>query len=307
MVIGLHHVGRTVTDLDAVARDLVAMTAWPLERLDGADDPLVAGRRIVATARAAGPNGWIELVAVDATPTPRREVNEPGVTHAAIQVGDIDRVITRLDAGKVDRHPGPVELGTGFRYLYVRDAEQLVTEVEGAPHAPADLEPWLGHGAIATADIDRLRLAYECLLGADATDTVRVRNHPEFDRGAALEGVDVTVTWVPTSTAAVEMWQYHTPPTAPNPRVGFEHPGAGHLAFETDDLEADLAVAFDAGFAPADSQIERDGVELARVLDPDGNWVELIRFTEADPRSLRSRPDLGRVARMNALRHRGTQ
>ncbi|MEM9515784.1 MAG: VOC family protein, partial [Actinomycetota bacterium] len=284
------------------AADLAAMTSWPIERFGHGEDPLVAGRAVSASARASGPNGWIELVQVDGDPSPRRGVNEPGVTHAAIQVGEIDDVVARLDAAGIDRHPGPVELGTGFRYLYVRDVEQLVTEVEGAPHAPADLEPWLGHGAIATPDIDHLRSAYEGFLGASATNTVRVRNHPVFDLGAALDDVDVTATWVPTTNAPVEMWQYHSPATGANPAVAFEHPGAGHLAFETDDVDADLQRADVAGFETRDEVAENDGVQVARIVDPDGNWVELIRFTDtSDPRSLRSTPDLRRVARMNAL------
>lgn len=302
MVTGLHHVGRAVTDLDTVASDLEAMTTWPIERAEAVGDPLVAGRDVTATARAAGPNGWIELVQVDGPVEPRRGVNEPGLTHASIQVPEIDDVVARLDDRGIDRHPGPIELGTGFQYLYVRDAEHLTTEVEGARHAPRDLGPWLSHGAIATAHVDRLREAYEALLGRPAKSTVRLRDHPEFDRGTALEDVDVTVTWVPTGNAAVELWQYHSPPTGPNPRFAYEHPGAGHLAFETDDLESDLARASAAGFDLTDPPLDQGGVRLARLLDPDGNWVELIRFFDADDlRSLRSRPDLGRVAAVDAL------
>jgi catechol 2,3-dioxygenase-like lactoylglutathione lyase family enzyme len=225
------------------------------------------------------------------------------VTHAAIQVGEINEVIARLDTAFIERHPGPIELGTGYRYLYARDAEHLVTEIEGAPHAPADLAAWLSHGAIATDDIPRLRRAYERFLDVDeAPSTARLRNLPAFDRGAMLDDVDVTAAWVPAGNASVEIWQFHNPPTAPNPHPSFEEPGAGHLAFESDDLDVDLRRALDAGFTAADDPIERDAVEIARLNDPDGNWVELIRFEIIDDlRSLRSRPDLGRVARMNAL------
>lgn len=302
MVTGLHHVGRAVADLDATAADLAAMTTWPVERADAAGDPLVAGRAVTGTARAAGPNGWIELIHVAGPAAPRREVNEPGLTHASIQVPEIDDVVARLDEHGIDRHPGPIELGTGYQYLYVRDAEHLTTEIEGARHARRDLEPWLSHGAITTTDLDRLRTAYEGLLLRPARATIRLRDHPAFDRGTELDGVDVTVTWVPTHNATVELWQYHAPPTGPNPGFAYEQPGAGHLAFETDDLETDLVRASAVGFDLADPPFEQDGVQLARVLDPDGNWVEMIRFLDGDdPRSLRARPDLGRVAAMDAL------
>ncbi len=301
MLIGLHHVGRIVTDLPAMVDDLAALTSWPIEIIDG-PDALVAGRPVLATARAAGPNGWIELVAVEAEPATRREVSDAGVTHAAIQVGRIESVLERLDAIEMDRHGGPVELGTGYKYLYARDTEQLVTEVEGAPHAPADLEPWLSHGAIATADLDRLRLAYEGLLGTSATNTVRLRGHPALDRVTALDDVDVTATWVPAHNASVEMWSYHRPATEVVPPPAFEAPGSGHLAFETDDLGQMIERGLAAGFSLEDDRVELDGVRLARLRDPDGNWVELLEFADIDdPRSLTSRPDLARVARMDAL------
>lgn len=308
MVIGLHHVGRTVSDLRRTSHDLRAITGWPITTLAGPDDALVAGRRVLRTSRATGPNGFIELVHVDAAAGPRREVNEAGITHAAVQVGRIEEVVARLDEAGVDRHPGPVELGTGFRYLYVRDAEELVTEVEGAPHAPAELEPWLAHGAIATADANRLRIAYQALLGTDASTSANVRHHPEFDRGSALRDVDVSATWVRTANCSVEIWEYHHPATGPTPRIEYETPGAGHLAFETDDVDSDIQVAVDAGFEIEDPATTVDHVEIARLRDPDGNWVELLRFLDAgDARSLRQRPDLGRAWRMNALLNTGSR
>ena len=35
MLIGLHHVGRIVTDLPAMVDDLAALTSWPIEIIDG--------------------------------------------------------------------------------------------------------------------------------------------------------------------------------------------------------------------------------------------------------------------------------
>ncbi len=304
MVIGLHHVGRTVIDLSTTSAQLAALTGWPVELLDGAADPLVAGRAVLRTARAAGPNGWIELVEVAGSTGARREVNESGVTHAAVQLPRIDEAIERADAAGIHRHPGPLELGTGYRYLYVRDAEHLVTEIEGAPHAPVELEPWLSHGALATPDLRRLRTAYERLLDTEARATSRIRGLDAFDRGTMLDDVDVSVTWVPVANGSVEMWQYHHPATTAEAPVAYETPGSGHLAFETDELTTVLARGIDAGFTVVDQPIAGDGVEVARLRDPDGNWVELLTFDDpADARSLRSRPDLTRAARVDALLH----
>lgn len=302
MLIGLHHVGRVVTDLDTAADELRTVTGWQVTVRPADDDPLVAGRSVTRTATGRGPNGWIELVEVPGPAAPRREVNEPGITHAGIQVGRIERVLERLHAAGIGHHPGPVDLGTGYAYLYVRDGEALVTEVEGAPHAPADLDAWLVHGAIATADLPRLRAAYEALLDTPATRTVRLRGHGELDRVSALHDVDVTGTWVPGANASVEIWQFHHPPTVGDPMTAYEAPGGGHLAFETDDVAADVERAVAAGFSVADPCTAVDGVELARLRDPDGNWVELMRFVEpSDPRSLRAARDLDRARRMDEL------
>lgn len=308
MLIGLHHVGRVVHDLDRAARQLHAVSGWPVTTLAARDDPLVAGRDVHATARAEGPNGWIELVGVEAEAGRRREVNEPGVTHAGIQTGGIQGVIERASQAGFDCDPNPIDLGTGFQYVYVRDGEQTVIEVEGAPHAPLQLQPWLVHGAIATPDVDRLRAEYEDLIGSPAQNTARLARHSELDRLSALHDVDVTGTWVPLANAKVEIWQFHHPATAAGERPDYEAPGSGHLAFESDDFATDLKRATAAGFLVEDGPITTDRLEMARLRDPDGNWVELVAFTRDDDElSLRTRPDLHRPSRMDALLNKGSR
>lgn len=303
--IGLHHVGRAVTDLSAAVADLATLTGWPIQVRT--HSPLIDGRPITRHALAGGPNGWLELIEVAGAAPSRREVNEPGVTHAAIQAPRMERVLARLIESEMDRHDGPVRLGTGFEYLYVRDTEGSVTEVEGAGHAPAEHAAWLGHGALATSDIDRLRSAYLGLVGVETSHTTRVRHHPEFDRGTGLTDGDVTVTWVPLANANVEIWQYHHPPTHGCADLCFESPGCGHLAFECHPVEFTDVVhrAVEHGFDVADPPRTNDGVRLARLRDPDGNWAELLAFDELDDRrSLRQRPELGCMWTMNALLER---
>lgn len=308
MLIGLHHVGRVVSDLDRAAGQLQAITGWPVTIEWSGADPLVSGRHVCGSALAEGPNGWIELVAVPGPAAARHEVNEAGVTHAAIQTGNIERVIERASKSGIDSHADPADLGTRFRYLYLRDAEQLITEVEGAPHAPDELEPWLVHGAITTHDVERLRAAYENFVGAAAVGTVRLSGHDEVDRLSGLTDVNLTGTWVPLANAKVEIWQFHHPSTRLEGGRPYESPGSGHLAFETDDLPIDLTRAKAAGFVVEDEPTTTDGVEIARLRDPDGNWVELVCFVAPDDtRSLRERPDLSRASRMDALLHSGSR
>lgn len=252
------------------------------------------GRAPWSTDRTAG-------CAADGRPV-RRGVNVPGVTHSSIQTGNTSAVAARIQAAKLDHHPGPIDLGTGFTYQYVRDCEGNVIEVEGAAHAPSELEPWLSHGAIATSDIDRLRAAYGTLLMSVATSPIRLHHHSEFDRGTELVDVDVRVAFVRLPNGAVELWQYDNPAPTAEPVRGYSTVGAGHLAFETNDVEATSERAIQAGFTLVDELMSVADVQLARLTDPDGNWVELIRFVDPDdPWSIRSRPDPRRPAAMDAL------
>lgn len=302
MRIGLHHVGRAVRDVTAVTADLAVITGWPVTVADAGESPLCSGRGVGASAMMHGPNGWLEVVGAAEGQPARRGVNVPGVTHSSIQTGNPAAVAARIELAGLDRHPGPVDLGTGFTYQYVRDAEGNVIEVEGAAHAPADLEPWLSHGAIATPDIERLRFAYGALLMSVATKPIHLQHHSEFDRGSELANVDVSVAFVRVPNGAVELWQYEHPAPSAEPVRDYASVGAGHLAFETDDVEATIDRAVGAGFTILDEPMSVDGVHIARLIDPDGNWVELVHYDDPDdPLSIWSRPDPERPSTMDAI------
>ncbi|TDT18295.1 glyoxalase/bleomycin resistance protein/dioxygenase superfamily protein [Ilumatobacter fluminis] len=302
MLIGLHHVGRAVADVATVADDHAAITGWPVTHTAAGDSPLCAGRNVGATALLHGPNGWLELVGATTGEPTLRSVNVAGVAHSSIQTGNTTPIDTRLADREITRHDGPIELGTGFTYLYVRDAEHDIIEIEGAPHAPADLDPWLSHGAIVSPDIDRLAASYATVLDAEPTPPIRLAGHSEFDRGTGLAGVDVRVTFVRVPNGSVEMWQYDAPAPVGEPVRDYEAVGAGHLAFETTSIDDTVERALANGFALADETIEVDGLRIARMTDLDGNWVEFVEFDDLDdPCSLRTRPDLRRPAKMDAL------
>lgn len=302
-MIALHHVGRAVHDVAAVSEDLATITGWPITRADADQCPLCAGRGVGVSAMVHGPNGWLELVGASTGRPARRGVNVPGLTHASIQTGNPGVVAARIRAGGLDCHPGPVDLGTGFTYQYVRDSEGNVIEIEGAAHAPPELEPWLSHGAIATSDLDRLSAAYGELLASDATSPIHLRHHREFDRGTELEDVDVYVAFVRVPNGAVEFWQYDHPVPGTESVRDYSTVGAGHLAFETDDMEVTTKRAVRAGFTLVDEAVSIADVHIARLTDPDGNWIELVHYdTEDHPWSIRSRPDPGRPAAMDRIR-----
>ena len=198
--------------------------------------------------------------------------------------------------------PGPVELGTGFSYLYVRDLEHNVTEIEGAAHAPRHLTAWFSHAGIATSDLAALRDIYEGLLGSPAVATARFSANPALDSVTALNEVDVTMSWVPSSNAHVELIQFHHPATGPPENRPVSVPGVGHLALEVDDLAADVAAAVAVGLTPLHETTVVDGMGVARLHDQDGTLVEFLAFERKDdPLSLRNVEDLTLYPRMDAL------
>ena len=98
------------------------------------------------------------------------------------------------------------------------------------------------------------------------------------------------------------MWQYDAPDAVGTPVRHYETVGAGHLAFETTSVDDTVRRALANGFTMTDPATDIDGLRIGRMTDPDGNWVEFLEFDDPDdPWSLRTRPDLQRPAKMDAL------
>ena len=180
MLIGLHHVGRVVHDLEHAARQLHAVSGWPITSFSAGDDPLVAGRDVHASRLGRRPQrvdrtGRCRSSARPATGgqrargDPRRHPDRQHRTGHRTSLAGRHRLRHADPVGSRNRFPVRCTSATPNR---------LVTEIEGAPHAPADLEPWLVHGAIATPDAERLRSAYEDLDGSPAQNTAQPAGHP---------------------------------------------------------------------------------------------------------------------------------
>lgn len=303
MIIGIHHGGVTVVDLEAAVAHLETLSGWSeVHHLD-AWHPLVAGTGAAGAALVAGPNGFLEVLQARETAVPaRRTVAQPGITHLSIQLPDMAAKNEQLTQMGIERHAEPVELGTGFSYLYVRDQEHNVVEIEGAGHAPASLGTWLSHVGIATNDVDRLRSHYERLLGRPAIASVRFGGNDALDRVTALDDVEVTMTWVPAANANIELLQFHHPATPPPESRSILTPGVGHICLEVDDVAAATDHATESGFDAVHRPTMSKRASAARVSDPDGNLVEFIAFEREDePLSLRNVEAFTRYRDMDAL------
>jgi catechol 2,3-dioxygenase-like lactoylglutathione lyase family enzyme len=287
MIIGLHHTGLVVTDLDAAIAFYTTQQAFSVvSRFDLADTP--ENREMLelddARARVAflrGTLGAIELFEY-AVPKhqgePERQVYSAGIRHICLQQDLSDAMYDHFLAVGAASHARPSGLGTGNSYVYIRDPEGNIIELEGVPWAPAAADkPWFAHTAIVSPDMPRLLAFYAMLTGQEATRQGAFGPDPKFDRVAGIADVRFDGGWLRLSNAELEFWQYHQPQTTPAARRALNAPGWNHVCFESDDLDADyqrlLAQGMELHGTPQD-------VGSATVLfgrDPDGNVFELLQ------------------------------
>lgn len=293
MITGLHHTGLVVTDLEAAITFYTSQQAFAVvSRFDLAD---TAQNRAMlqldnAGARVAflrGTLGAIELFEyADARQHTdlEREVYSAGIRHICLQQDLSDRLYDGFVRAGAGSHTRPSGLGTGNSYVYIRDPEGNIIELEGVPWAPAAADrPWFAHTAIVSPDMPRLLAFYAMLTGQDATRQGAFGPDPKFDLVAGIADVRFDGGWLRLPNAELEFWQYHQPQTTAVQRRVLNAPGWNHVCFESDDLNGDyqrlLAEGIDLHGPPQD-------VGSATVLfgrDPDGNVFELLQPAQGGP------------------------
>ncbi len=125
------------------------------------------------------------------------------------------------------------------------------------------------HVGLTVPDLERSVAWYSRAFGFEAEVEFEL---PGDVRGAMLQtagGARVELFEVPAAEAGIS---WADPPEAM--RTG----GFGHVALETDDLDAAYATALEAGAAPVWSprQSPEPGRRMAFVHSPDGHLIELI-------------------------------
>ncbi len=292
MIKGVHHIGLTTSDLGAASSLFGAGLALEEARRFEVTDQASARALFqlegvsaeVRLSRAA--NGFLELFRFDApTPPPirARGANEAGITHVCIQTPAGETALTRLSEAGASFPHGLISLGGDFRYGYGRIVDQLIIEVEETAAAPdSEVDAWIGHVAFATSDIDRLIRFYEALTGHRRHGGQRLTGHAAYDRITGLKDVDVTAAWIQGMNIGLEFWSYANPPTVSrDDERPVNEAGYSHVCFETDDVEADLALAIAAGGRPHSTVQDLGTARVGYLRDPDGNIVELLQWSSA--------------------------
>ena len=285
----LHHVGLRVRDPAATASFLRAVAGF---------EPAAVPSPFGGAMLLRGRNLYVEL---EHCPAPARAadrpVNEAGITHLCLQGPDAARLRDAALAAGARFHGPLVDLGTGHLYIYGRDPEGNVFEIESVPYADPDEAAWAAHIAIASPDIDRATAFYGALLGVPAKPGRTVGPYPALDLISGLEGVVARPAWVALDTLQLEIWQYLEPATGPRGDAEDAAPGYAHVGVEVASVADACRMVADLGGCVLDRPPGTVPAALAR--DPDGNLIKLVE-TAAPGRSfsLSHLPDPLLVARI---------
>jgi catechol 2,3-dioxygenase-like lactoylglutathione lyase family enzyme len=278
----IHHLTINVSDL---TRAIARYRAYGL----------VCQRHTSHDAWMVAPNGAIHLqVPLHPTAYPRTIV-DPGISHCCIQTPDIDALLAGTHHTDAVPRSQPVDLGTGHRYVYLDDADDVVTECEGVPYAPPTTPPWLAHVALASDDIERLAAFYAAVTGGTIRTSPLLADNQGIDTIAQVRGIRAHAAWVRGANLTIECWQFTAPLPQQLPARRSTDLGYSGITFCTPDIEAAVAHLFACGARSDDA---------TTWYDPDGNRFDLI--TEHSPlvQTLGPPAEQHIVQRIEALWHR---
>ena len=296
-VIGIHHIGMSVSDLKASVDFYSHALGISAEHLIATqqDNGVSAYGASSNSALMTFPNGYLKLSEYDRSDLPSTAVvpvKGPGITHVCYQSPTQENIYQRLmDSGAtpVSRGKEPVHLlGQGVYYAYARDRDGIMYETEHLDRSPFEGPIWFSHVALVSPDLDRLVEFYGLLLNAEPSRRTNRASGPTFDEVADYDDVMIRAAWFDVGNMILEMWQFVNPVT-PEPKQppAFEALGYNKVAFEVSDLEKEVERLSEQGIeflAPLGSS--EDGLE-ACLRDPDGNLVSLIQPQERTGRSVR--------------------
>jgi len=287
-VIGIHHVGMSVSDLQASIEFYTEALGISLQAVTEKmqhDNGNLGFSAPINSAVLAFPNGYLKLSEYDRSDLPPSAVlpvKGPGITHVCYQSPTSEDIYQRLmDGGAtpVSRGQQPVHLlGQGVYYAYARDHDGIMYETEHLDHAPFEGPIWFSHVALVSPDLDRLVEFYSLLFDTEPNRRTNRASGPRFDEVAGYDDVMIRAAWFDIGNMILEMWQFVNPVTPePEKPPSIEDLGYNKVAFEVSDLykEYERLTALGVAFLSSPT-MSVDGWEVC-LRDPDGNLISLIQ------------------------------
>lgn len=297
---GVHHVAITVTDLD---RSLALYQGGIGLKLDARRNMTDAGALAEAAGRKrlrgeeamlSGPNVRIRLISYASAMRETAEVmpvSGPGYTHICFQGRHDDPIYpAALAAGATPLTRGgkPVDLAnTGYLYMYNRDPDGAMFELEEALKPRFSERMWVSHVAHATPDLDRLAGFYTAVFGVEQNRKLTGLKGPTFDQTSGLDGVVVAGTWINLKNITLEFWDYDSPPPAgSSAERPITAPGYSYVMYEVDDLDNEIRRVTAAGGRIVTKVSAKVSHREVFARDLDGNLIGLVEMPADDPSSV---------------------
>ena len=287
-VIGIHHVGMSVSDLQASIEFYTEALGISLQAVTEKMQHDTGNLGFSAPSNSAVlafPNGYLKLSEYDRSDLPPSAVlpvKGPGITHVCYQSPTSEDIYQRLmDGGAtpVSRGQQPVHLlGQGVYYAYARDHDGIMYETEHLDHAPFEGPIWFSHVALVSPDLDRLVEFYSLLFDTEPNRRTNRASGPRFDEVAGYDDVMIRAAWFDIGNMILEMWQFVNPVTPePEKPPSIEDLGYNKVAFEVWELhkEYERLTALGVAFLSSPT-MSVDGWEVC-LRDPDGNLISLIQ------------------------------
>lgn len=274
----LYHIGVAVSDLDR-------SIAWYGQHLDAPvmTAPFAPASGIRAARLSLG-NAVIELTH-NAHPTSAVTARncDPGASHIAVHVPDVEAAHERLRKGGLSASTPPAELMPGVVACYFRDPDGVQIQLIQLPSSVGDkhglrFAAGLHHFAFTASDLERTLGWYERGLGLRASS--RATGEGELvSRMFEVPESRYKVALVPLGSTFLEIMEWEEPRGKPQ-RFALDQPGAWHLGVRVKDGAAAFDVLHAAGVpATGPLRAHNEGRSFF-VRDPDGIQVQLTELLD---------------------------
>jgi catechol 2,3-dioxygenase-like lactoylglutathione lyase family enzyme len=136
------------------------------------------------------------------------------------------------------------------------------------------VNPTTHHTGLTVSDLDRSIEFYTELLGCTVESRFSVGGEA-LQTAVDTPGVSGTFAHLRSGQTRVELVEYE-PAEKASPPESIPRPGATHLAFAVEDVDAFLKELPDDIESLSAPQTTESGTRIVFVRDPDGNFVELL-------------------------------
>jgi catechol 2,3-dioxygenase-like lactoylglutathione lyase family enzyme len=226
VITGIHHVRINVHDIVRAVRFYLDL-GLPVIPLSP------------TTALVLAPNAGILLIHVPDAALQSPEVHALGWRHLCLQVPTMARTMASCNAHAMMMLSQPVDLRTGHLYVYGRDIDNTLIEIEEVPYTPYLYPSWLGHIACVSADLAQLKQFYVDFIGGEVVDPGVIGPNPAYDRVVGFTQTRLNPVWIKRLNLTIELWQFINPPSPPRMNHTANMLGYQSIALISDAIDAD--------------------------------------------------------------------